>query len=65
MEGHSRLALAEDLREFADGQLHDAQEGEDAQPGRIGKRLETIGEGKISSHGNKDIKISLYRQFRK
>ena len=40
---HARLALPEHLRQFADRQLHHPQQRQDAQPGRIGKRLETIG----------------------
>jgi hypothetical protein len=42
------LALAQHLREFAHRKLHRAQQREDAQPGRIGKRAE---DGEFLSHG--------------
>ena len=38
------LALPEHLRQLAHRQLHQPQQRDDAQPGRVGKRLETIGE---------------------
>ncbi len=37
---HAWLALAEHLGKLADRQLHQPQQRDDAQPGRIGKRLE-------------------------
>ena len=37
---HARLALAEDVGQLADGQLHDPQQGEDAQPRRVGQGRE-------------------------
>ena len=61
--GHARLALAEDLCELADRQLHEPQKREDAQPRGVGKRLETVGKRQNCGHGDKDIKISLYGQF--
>ena len=50
MARHARLALAEHLRELSDRQLHQPQQGHDAQPGRIGKRLESVGERKVGDH---------------
>ena len=46
MARDARLALAEHLRQLADRQLHQPQQREDAQPRRIGQRLESIGERK-------------------
>ena len=46
MARNARLALAEHLRQFADRQLHQPQQREDAQPRRVGKRLESIGKRK-------------------
>ena len=63
MARHSRLALAEHQRQFADRQLHPPQQREDAQPGGVGKRLEAVGEREASTSRDKDIKISLYGQF--
>ena len=48
--GDARLALAEDLCELSDGELHDAQQGDDPQPGGIGKRLEAVGERESVGH---------------
>ena len=48
---HPRLALAEHLGELADRQLHRPQQREDAQPRRIGKRLEQVGEREARRHG--------------
>ena len=45
-----RLALAEHLRELADGKLHQPQKHQDAQPRRIGERLESVGERKCCGH---------------
>jgi hypothetical protein len=42
--GHAWLALAKDLGKLTYRQLHQPQERYDAQPGWIGKRLESIGE---------------------
>ena len=50
MPGDPRLALAENLSEFADRQLHQSQERNDAQPGRIGKGLEAIGQRERCTH---------------
>ena len=47
---NARLALAEHLRELADRQLHSPQQREDAQPGRVGERLEQVGKGKDRRH---------------
>jgi len=49
----SGLALAENLGEFADRQFHDPQQRDDPQPGRIGERLEPVGERKFNGHGLK------------
>ena len=46
----ARLALPQDLRELANRKLHQPQERDDAQPGRVGKRLEAIGKRKFGSH---------------
>ena len=56
----ARLALAEHLGELADRQLHRAQQREDAQPRRIGQRLEQVGKREAPESRYKDIKISLY-----
>ena len=45
-----RLALAEHLGELADRQFHRPQQREDAQPRRVGKRLEQVGKGKDRRH---------------
>ena len=45
---NARLALAEHLRQLADRQLHQPQQREDAQPRRIGERLESVGERRAS-----------------
>ena len=45
-----RLALAEDLRQFAHRQFHQPQKRDDPQPGRIGECLEAVGEGKGRGH---------------
>ena len=50
MARNARLALAEHLRQLADRQLHQPQQRDDAQPRRIGKRLESIGERKRRCH---------------
>jgi hypothetical protein len=47
---HAGLALAKYLGEFADRKLHRAQQRNDAQPGRIGKRLEAVGKGQVQGH---------------
>ena len=39
-----RLALAKELREFADGKLHVREQRQNAYPGRVGKRLKQLGE---------------------
>ena len=57
-----RLALAEDLGKLADRQLHDPQQRHDAQPRRVGERLIGL-RAEALGHLDKDIKISLYRQF--
>ena len=46
---NARLALAEHLRKLADRQFHDPQQGQNAQPRRVGERLESIGERKGDS----------------
>ena len=46
----ARLALPEHLRKLADRQLHQPQKHEDAQPSRIGERLEAVGKRKSGSH---------------
>ena len=50
MARDSRLALPEHLRQLADRQLHQPQQREDAQPRRVGKRLETVGERESGGH---------------
>ena len=45
-----RLALAEHLRELADGELHRAQQREDPKPRRIGKRPEAVGKRESIGH---------------
>ena len=47
---HARLALPEHLRQLADRQLHQPQQRDDAQPRRVGKRLESIGKRECRSH---------------
>ena len=47
---HARLALPEHLRQLADRQLHQPQQRDDAQPGRVGKRLEAVGKRKSGGH---------------
>ena len=44
------LALAEQLGQFADRQLHRPQQRKDAQPRRIGQRLEKRGELEVPGH---------------
>ncbi len=46
MPRHSRLALLEQLRQLADGQLHARQQGDDPQSRRVRHGLEQIGERK-------------------
>ena len=46
-----RLALGENLGQFADRQFHPPQEREDAQPRRVRKRLEQVGKGKDRATG--------------
>jgi len=41
----ARLALPENLRQLSDRQLHQPQQRDDAQPSRIGKRLESVSQG--------------------
>ena len=62
MARHARLALAEHLRDLADGQLHRAQQHHDPKPGRIGERGEKTGLGKHIC-GYKDIFISVKRHI--
>jgi hypothetical protein len=50
MPRHSRLTLAKHLRQFADGQFHQPQERDDAQPRRIGKCLESVGKRECCGH---------------
>ena len=50
------LALPENLRDFADRQLHRAKQAHDPEPGRIGKGAEEV----FGSHCEEDIKIFLY-----
>ena len=50
MARNPRLALSEDLRQLAHGQLDLPQQCDDAQPRRVGERLETVGERGIQSH---------------
>ncbi len=45
-----RLALRKDLRKLADRQLHLPQQCHEAQPGRIGQRLEEVGQRKRDGH---------------
>ena len=47
-----------------DRQLHQPQQGDDAQPRRVGERLESISKRKSWQSLDKDIKISLYGQIR-
>jgi hypothetical protein len=47
---YTRLALSEHLRKLADGKLHQAQQRDDAQARRIGKRLDAVGKRKRSRH---------------
>ena len=46
MPRNPRLALVEEEREFADGQLHPAQKRENPQPRRVGKGLQQVCERK-------------------
>ena len=48
--GHARLALAQQLRQFADRKLHDPQKRDDSQPRWIGQRLEKRGELEVPGH---------------
>ena len=50
MPRNTRLALAENLRQLAHRQLHQPQQRDDPQAGRIGKRLDSIGERKNDVH---------------
>ena len=50
MARDARLALPEDLRQLSDRQLHQPKQRDDAQPGRIGECLESVGERKRRSH---------------
>jgi hypothetical protein len=43
MPGNAWLTLSKDLRQLSDGQLHQPQQHDDTQPGRIGERLESVG----------------------
>jgi hypothetical protein len=63
MPRNPRLALPQHLCQLADGQLHDPEQRKDAQPRRIGQRLESVGKRQKQGHADKDIKISLYGQF--
>ena len=51
MARYARLALAEQLRQFADRQLHRPQQRQDAQPRRVGQRLEKRGKLEVPGHG--------------
>ena len=51
MARHPRLALAQHLRQLADRQLHQPQQREDAQPRRIGERLESDRRAGVPGHG--------------
>lgn len=57
MARNARLALLQNLCEFADRKVDCAQQDEDAQPRRIGKGAQKIEQ---ASHDETDIKISLY-----
>ena len=50
MARHARLALAEHLGKLTDRQLHQPQQRDDPQPGRIGERLESVGERQRHGH---------------
>ncbi len=47
---YARLALAQQLGQFADRQLHRPQQREDPQPRRIGQRLEKRGKLEVPGH---------------
>ena len=57
MAGDARLALPEHRGNLAHRQFHAADEQQDADPARVGKRAEN---GQQRVHRRKDIKISLY-----
>ena len=50
MARNARLALPEQLGKLADRQLHRPQQRQDAQPRRIGQRLEKRGELEVPGH---------------
>ena len=50
MARNPRLALSQDLRQLAHRQLDQPEQRDDAQPRRVGKRLETVGEREPQSH---------------
>ena len=50
MARHPGLALPQHLGQFADGQLHRAQQRQDAQPRRVGQRLEKRGKLEVPGH---------------
>ena len=46
MARNARLALVEELRKLADGQLHPAQKRQNPQPRRVGEGLQQVCEWK-------------------
>jgi hypothetical protein len=56
MPGNTRLALAQDLRQLADGKLHGAEQSQDSQPGRVRQSAEDF-VGVL--HGGQHIRIYL------
>jgi len=42
--------LAKHLRELANRQFHGPQQGENPNPGRVGKRLEKFGDRQVCGH---------------
>ena len=51
MTRNAGLALSQHLGQLTDRQLHQPEQRDDAQPGGIGERLESIGQGQRHGHG--------------
>ena len=67
MTRHTRLALPQDLGQFADRQLAAGAEHDEPQPGRLGDRTQGSEQllhrlGFLFRRSRKDIQISLYVQ---
>ena len=60
MTRHARLALPEDLGQFADGQFPAGAQHGEPQPGRLGHRAQRCQQ---MFHCQQDIQISLYTQW--